>query len=137
MNKDHTPVPPKSEELVEDNTLPSRVHRLEMFIDGSSMDCSSMSRAIESLTKRLDAHLMEHHPIKFSYLHVKDGAVVPPAISDLEDVLEALIDLHDTAMDARAILSGQTTPIDKGDLVSLLTERLSAARAIITKHKKP
>lgn len=123
MSEDRIPVPPKSEELVEYNTIPSRVRRLET--------------AIESLTKTLSAHLMEYHPIKVSGWNLKDGVVVPPATADLEDVLETLADLYSVAIDARAALLWPQTIIDKGALVSLLTERLSAASVIITKHKKP
>ena len=49
-------------------------------------------------------------------------------------LLEVLQDLHDTAIDARALIAGQQAPIDRRALIVLLTDRLSEARAILTPY---
>ena len=59
--------------------------------------------------------------------------VAQPIADQRDELLEALTDLHDTAIDARALVAGQQTPIDRAALIILLTERLANARAAIAK----
>lgn len=60
--------------------------------------------------------------------------VAQPIADERDELREALTDLHDTAIDARALVAGQNTPIDRKALIVLLTERLAAARAILSKY---
>lgn len=63
--------------------------------------------------------------------------VAQPIADERDELREALTDLHDVAIDARAIVAGQQTPIDRSALIILLTERLAATRAILDKYPTP
>ncbi len=73
------------------------------------------------------------HPLEEYGYAAAIREVAQPIADQRDELLEALTDLHDTAIDARALVAGQQTPIDRAALIILLTERLANARAAIAK----
>lgn len=58
-----------------------------------------------------------------------ENALLAEQVERLRKGLEML---HDTAIDARALLANQHAPIDRMALVSLLTDRLADTRELLT-----
>lgn len=59
---------------------------------------------------------------------IEDRTTLAAENQRMRDALERL---HDTALDARALLANQPAPIDRMALVSLLTDRLAEAREVL------